>query len=155
MSAVYICYSRKDASFVRALQAELVKRDWETWVDVDNIAPTADWLTSVYSGIEETDAFVFVISPDSVRSEVNLRELAHAVENNKRIVPLVHRDVDDEDVPQPLASYRWIFYRESDDFDDAIQSLLEALNTDRPSRRPPRHRPRRRPGHSRLAPRTA
>jgi TIR domain len=61
---------------------------------------------------------------------VNLRELAHAVKHKKRLVPVVHRDVDAEDVPQPLNSYNRIFYRESDDFDDAIQSLLEALNTD-------------------------
>jgi hypothetical protein len=42
----------------------------------------------------------------------------------------VRRDVDDEAVPEPLGSYNWIFFRDSDDFEDSFQVLIDALDTD-------------------------
>jgi hypothetical protein len=127
---VFISYSRKDRDFVRRLDEALAKRDREAWVDLENIAPTAEWLADVYSGIERTDAFILVISPDSVKSEDCLRELAHAGEHNKRLIPIMHREVEDEAVPEPLGSYNWIFFREDDDFEDSLQVLMDALATD-------------------------
>jgi len=68
-ASVFISYSRRDKDFVRRLADALTKRKRETWVDLENIAPIAEWLAEVYSGIEGTDAFIFVISPDSVKTE--------------------------------------------------------------------------------------
>lgn len=115
---------------MRRLAQALTKRERETWVDLENIAPTAEWLAEVYSGIEGADAFIFVISPDSVTSEDCLRELAHAVEHNKMLIPIVRWEVDDEAVPEPLGSYNWVFFRQGDDFDESLQQLVDALDTD-------------------------
>ncbi len=45
-------------------------------------------------------------------------------------MPIVRRGVDSKAVPQALAALNWIFFRESDDFDSAFQSLIKALDTD-------------------------
>lgn len=45
-------------------------------------------------GIEAADAFLFLVSPDLVASEVCKVELEHAYKNAKRIIPIVVRDVD-------------------------------------------------------------
>jgi hypothetical protein len=97
---VFISYSRRDRDFVRGLNEALEKRDYDVWVDMEDIPPTAEWLAEVYSGIEGSNVFVFVISPDSIASKVCQQELAHAVEHNKRLVPIVCREVDPEDVPE-------------------------------------------------------
>src|SRR5215212_5452816 len=115
-AAVFISHSRKDKVFVRHLAEMLKKSNRKPWVDVESITPTAEFWPEVYSGIEETDAFIFVISPDSVRSEDCKEELAHAVERNKRLVPIVFREVDDEEVPGSLRSLQWIFFRDGDEF---------------------------------------
>src|SRR3712207_1684036 len=115
-ASVFISYSREDKDFVRRLAEVLEKRDRETWVDLEDIRPTEEWLAGVYSGIEGTNAFIFVISPESVKSKSCLQELDHAVEHNKRLVPIMHQAVDDEAVPEPLRSPQWIFFRDEDDF---------------------------------------
>jgi hypothetical protein len=130
LASVFISYSRKDKSFVRRLVEALKKRERETWVDLESIAPTAEWLAEVYVGIEGADTFVFVISPDSVGSKICQQELAHAVEHNKKLVPILRREAGNDSVPEPLGNYNWIYFREGDDFDDSLQVLEEALDTD-------------------------
>jgi hypothetical protein len=127
---VFISHSRKDKNFVGRLKEALEKSGYEVWVDVEDILPTEDWLAGVYSGIEKADAFVFVISPDSVKSEDCQKELDHSVEHNKRLVPIMHRAVYDEEVPEPLRVPEWIFFQDGDDFDGSLQTLTEALDTD-------------------------
>lgn len=130
MADVFISYSRKDTDFVRQLHDALAARGRDTWVDWESIPLTADWLAEIYAGIEAADTFVFVITPDSISSRECARELAHAVEHNKRLVPIVRRDVDARAVPQALATLNWIFCREDDDFDRAVAALLETLDTE-------------------------
>src|SRR5919202_5839649 len=130
MADVFISYSRKDQGFVRELQEALEGRNKDVWVDWEDIPPAAEWREDVSSGIENADAFAFVISPDSVVSKYCKEELDHAVENDKRLVPLWYRDVDDESMPPHLASHQYIFFRKGDDFDKAFEALIDALDTD-------------------------
>src|SRR5215217_2516769 len=129
-ASLFISYSREDKDFVRRLDQALAKRDRGTWVDLEDIRPTEEWLASVYAGIEGASAFVFVISPESVESKSCLQELAHAVEHNKRLVPIVRREVDASDVPESLRSPQWIFLREGEDFEQAFEDLVDTLDTD-------------------------
>jgi hypothetical protein len=84
----------------------------------------------IHAAIEHTDTFVFIISPDSVTSEVCKQEIDHAVKQHKRLVPIVRRDVDAKAVPEAMAALNWIFLREHDDFDIAFQTLIKAMDTD-------------------------
>jgi len=129
MADVFISYSRKDRSFVLQLHNALAKINRDTWVDWEDIPLTAEWLKEIYSGIESADNFVFVISPDSVASETCNKEIAHAVAHNKRLVPIMRRDVPDKDVPEALRSINWIFFRETDNFDSKFEELIKALDT--------------------------
>jgi tetratricopeptide (TPR) repeat protein len=127
---VFISYSRKDKEFVRRLDEALQTRGREAWVDWEGIRPTEEFMQAIYGAIEGADTFVFVLTPDSVASEVCAREIAHAASHNKRMVPIVARDVDAKAVPEPLAKLNWIFSRASDDFETAAGSLVSALDTD-------------------------
>jgi hypothetical protein len=127
---VFISYSRQDKDLVRALHDAFSAQKRDTWVDWEDIPPTAEWLKEIFSAIEAAHTFVFVISPDSITSEVCKQETAHAAKHNKRLVPIVRREVDYKDVPEALAKLNYIFFREADDFDPAFQSLITALDTD-------------------------
>ena len=87
-------------------------------------------MQAIYSAIESADTFIFVLSPDSISSMVCGKEIAHAVAQNKRMVPLVARDVNAREVPEGLAKLNWIFCRDSDDFQQATETLISALDTD-------------------------
>ena len=84
---VFISYSRKDKEFVRRLDDELKSRGREAWVDWEGIRPTEEFMQAIYRAIEGADTFVFVLTPDSVVSEVCRREIEHAATHNKRMVP--------------------------------------------------------------------
>ena len=130
MAEVFISYSRKDKDFVRRLDEALKSRGREAWVDWEDIRPTEEWMEAIYSAIEGADTFVFVLTPDSVASVVCGREIAHAAANNKRMVPIVARDVNADTVPEALAKLNWIFFRDGDDFGKATDTLISALDTD-------------------------
>lgn len=130
MSDVFISYSRKDAEFVRRLHVALAKADRNVWVDWEDIPPTAEWLREINSAIETANSFAFVITPDSVASAICMKEVAHAVTCNKRLIPLVHREVDSATVPAALAKLNWIFFRDSDAFESSVHALLAAIDTD-------------------------
>src|SRR4029453_644047 len=127
---VFISYSRKDKEFVRRLHEALNRRDREAWVDWEDIRPTEEWMQAIYGAIEGADTFVLVLPPGPVFSGVWGREIPHAATHNKRIVPIVRRDVNAGTVPEAVAKLNWIFFRESDDFEKATDELISALDTD-------------------------
>lgn len=128
--AAFISYSRKDQEFVRHLEEALERSERRTWIDHGEVMPAEDWHTAIYSGIEAADNFVFVLSPDSLNSKVCADELSHAITHNKRLVPVLYREVDSLALPAPLDKLNWIFFRERDEFDSAFQTLCAALDTD-------------------------
>ncbi len=130
MSDIFISYSRRDKAFVQALQIALSQAGRDVWVDWEDIPLTADWLQEIERAIEAANTFVFIISPDSVVSEVCRQEVEHAVRYNKRLVPVLHRAAPNEQVHPALRAYNYIFFREDDDFDSTFAALLNAVDTD-------------------------
>jgi len=130
MADVFISYAREDQAFVRQLHEALAQHSRETWVDWQDIPLTAQWWQEIQHGIEAADNFVFVISPDSLASQVCQDELEHAIEHNKRLIPVVRRESTSQRIHEALASHNWLFMRQDDDFDGAFDSLIRALDTD-------------------------
>src|SRR5215472_11199022 len=73
----FISYSRKDKEFIERLRDELEHRDRKPWVDLGQIPPVDKWENTIYKATEGTNAFIFVLTPDSVTSTVAEKELAH------------------------------------------------------------------------------
>lgn len=127
---LFISYSRRDQDVARRLCDALAARGRALWVDWEGIPPSAEWLAEIEQGIRSADAFVFMLSPDSLRSEVCGQELAVALALNKRLVPLVVREAGETPIPPELAQRNWIFLRATDDFDSGLAALIEAVDTD-------------------------
>ena len=127
---VFISYSRRNKEFVQELYGALEATGREVWVDWENIPVAVDWWQEIQLGIELADTFVFILSPDSVASEVCRQEVNEAVKHNKRLVPVVYEDVQPEQVHPELSRLNWIFLRPHDDFEKGFKGLLEALDQD-------------------------
>ena len=130
MTDIFISYSRKDIAFARKLNEAIAENGFETWIDWKDIPPSTEWLEEVYAAIEEADTFVFILSADSAVSEICRKEIEHAAKNNKRIVPVVINDIEPSDVHPALAAINWIFARIDDEFTEAVESLITAIQTD-------------------------
>ncbi len=128
---VFISYSRRDKEFVQQLDGAFRKLSRDPWIDWNDIQPSEDWWQAIEAGIEAAETFVFVMSPDSVISQVCRQEVEHAVNHNKRLLPVVRREgFAIQDVHPSLSRHNWLFFRETDDFNQAFQLLIKALDTD-------------------------
>jgi WD40 repeat protein len=130
MPDAFFSYSRRDGDFVRRLARALQERGKEVWVDVDGIRDTERFPEALRRAIEASDAFVFVISPDSVSSEFCEQEVAHAAGLNKRIVPLALRQVPDTELPEEIRFRNWIPVDGEGPFEAGVERVVAALETD-------------------------
>jgi WD40 repeat protein len=133
-ASLMISYSRKDKVFVKQLYDDLVAQGFspeDIWVDWEGIPLSADWMAEITKGIQSSNAFIFVISPDSVASEVCKKEIELAVESNKRFIPILHREPGkDAKLHEKISSHNWVFIRDEQELEKTLPSLVEAINTD-------------------------
>jgi hypothetical protein len=88
-------------------------------------------LQEIYRGIESAEAFLLLIGPDSVRSEMCGKEIAHAVEDGKGILPILTRDTEEREIPEVIRKHNWIFCRDGqDNLDTAIAVIQKTVQTD-------------------------
>ncbi len=127
---VFFSYSRADLAFVERLVAALAKREKDVWVDWDDIRKSADWRATIYAGIEYATVVVPVLSPDFAASNVCHEEIEHALLHNKRLIPILRRDVAGSELRDELRVPNWIFFRDSDRFDASVVELVDALEMD-------------------------
>jgi WD40 repeat protein len=146
MADIFISYSRKDTVFARRLFDALAETERDTWADWEGIPYSVDWWQEICRGIDAAEAVVFIISPDSLTSRICNREVEYARQNNKRIVPVVYREVDEKQVAGEwfeqeweaaarenwgsLKKLNWLFFRDADNFDHSFSELVKAVEQD-------------------------
>lgn len=97
-SDVFFSYSRKDSDFVRTIGNALKEKGYEIWVDWEDIPQTTDWWHEIQAGLDASDTFAFFLSPSSALSEVCYQEVQYAVDNNKRIIPILCEAITDTEL---------------------------------------------------------
>jgi len=128
---VFISYSRKDKAFVQKLNNALDNAGVQAWVDWEGIELASDWMKTITDAIQGNDAFLFVISPDSLQSKVCADELELGIKLNKKLIPILYRDpTKSSTMHEKLASTNWVYLRDSDNFDGTIPKLIQSINTD-------------------------
>ena len=95
MPDVFISYSRQNLEFVHQLVDALKERGKDPWFDqlkepLSGIAAGAPWWKQIQDGIESVDNFLFVITPNSIRSPYCHAEINYAREHGKRLVPVLY-----------------------------------------------------------------
>ena len=89
MADVFVSYSRRDAVFVRRIADSISERGKEVWLDTEGIADGEVFPEAIKRAIEQSDAFLFVITPDAVSSAYCENEVEYARDIQKRIVPVL------------------------------------------------------------------
>src|SRR5262245_56090334 len=98
---VFVSYSRKDkASVVRILRDLETERRFDVYIDTRDILPTEDWRKRLGELIDGADTVIFCLSPNSASSDICAWEAKYAAEKNKRIVPIVLRELDSRAPPE-------------------------------------------------------
>jgi WD40 repeat protein len=127
---VFLSYARADAEFVTRLVDALERDGRPAWVDWRGIHPASQWWPEILQAIDAADNFAFVITPRSVASEVCRQELERAVAGGKRLLPLLAKPVEPEELPEPLRPVQWISFTGREGFAGGWSMLVTALDTD-------------------------
>ncbi len=127
----FISYGRADSkAFATKLHARLMEQGLKVWFDQNDIPLGVDFQEQIYDGIEKSHNFLFIIAPHSVKSSYCLKEILWAIEQNKRIIPLLHIEPKDcgEKLHPTIGKINWVYFREEqDDFDAAFTGLIHLI----------------------------
>ena len=127
---IFISYSRRDSRvFADELVAGLRLAGFTPFIDRHDIAATEDWEDRLGALIQEADSVVFVVSPEATRSRRCDWEVERAISLSKRVVPIVHLGVIDEQFPEHLRRLQFIRFDKTG-FAVALTALVEALRLD-------------------------
>ncbi len=126
---VFVSYAREELTFVRQLEARLASDELRLWFDVEGLFGGERFWDEIRKAIDAAVAVVFVITPESIASVYCRRELAFAVERQKRIVPVLRRDVPAGSTPNEIEGLQWVFLRDADG-ETGMESLKSAIRAD-------------------------
>ncbi len=155
----FVSYSHQDREFVEYLCSILREKGVSIWVDWENIAIRTNWWQEVQKAIKNAKTFIFIISPNSIRSKYCCAEIAYAIKYRKQIIPIVFSKVSNDlweevfdrdekicaktktitynhgkniflkDVNQSLIGYEWILLDTSNNLNTDIQKLIELISS--------------------------
>ncbi|MEU0744694.1 TIR domain-containing protein [Streptomyces sp. NPDC006134] len=86
---VFLSYSRKDGAVARGIRESLEGKLRHVWVDWEAIEPSEKWRQAIDEGIRTSDAFILLVSEDSLRSPYCRDECMKAIDLHKRILPVI------------------------------------------------------------------
>lgn len=120
--AVFVSYASPDRAFVNRLAADLRRRRIKVWFD-ERLQVGDDRQQEISRAIKMTDGFVLVLSPDSVASTQVQGELNIALQEQKKIFPLMYRACE------PPETIKNLVYLDvsSDHYQDGLAELVEVI----------------------------
>ena len=93
MTKVFISYSHTDQPFATRLASALPALGIEPWIDQGGIHGGARWSSSVQQALDDCEALILVLSPDSMASGNVEDEWQYVIDEGKPVVPLLFSPV--------------------------------------------------------------
>lgn len=100
---VFISSARQDRILADDLAARLSDAGYEAWRAEEQLLPGENWALKIGQALEECDAMVVLVSPESVRSQGVREEINYALGSPNyagRVIPVLVR---------PTAEMPWFF----------------------------------------------
>jgi hypothetical protein len=119
---VFFSYARADAEFVLKLATDLRSAGVDLWIDQLDIPAGAQWDRAVEDALEACSCLLLVLSPRSIASQNVMDEASFAIEQDKKIVPVLYQNCD---IPFRLKRLQYIDF--CGDYDIAYTKLVKAL----------------------------
>ena len=120
----FISYSRTNRDFALSLAKELRSSGFDIWLDQLDIPTGSRWDDEVEHALEECEIFMVILTPDSISSNNVKDEIGYAIDNNKRILPVLLQNAT---VPFRLRRFQYVDFT-SKSFDEGIESAKQLLS---------------------------
>jgi hypothetical protein len=122
---IFFSYSRDDSEFVFGLAKSLREAGAKVWLDQLDIKPGNRWDESIESALKSSHTLLVVLSKSSVKSDNVLDEVSYALEENKKVVPVL---LEECDIPFRLRRLQYATFNEG--HKKGIDGLIRALKLD-------------------------
>src|SRR5436190_4963726 len=128
---VFISYSRRDsAAFADELVAGFELAGFAPFLDRHDISAGEDWEARLGGLIAQSDTVVFVVTPESVKSQRCVWEVERTLGLSKRLLPVIYKSVADSDIPSQLSRLQFIRFDTGRGVTRPLAELAEALRLD-------------------------
>ena len=108
---LFISYARRDATAVNDLHRDLVRANHQVWFD-RKLEGGQRWWDEILKQIRACELFVFVLSPEALKSKACRAELAYAAVLERPILPVLVGPVNMDLAPEPIGHLNVLNYRE-------------------------------------------
>ncbi len=127
---MFISYGRRHSlAFARKLHDSITKKGFTAWFDMNDIPLGVDFQEQIDDGIRRADNFIYIMSPHSINSIYCYKELILALQYNKRIIPILHVEPQDDvtwsKIDPEAGKRNWIYMRQN--FDTALKLSTETF----------------------------
>jgi hypothetical protein len=126
----FISYARTEVRFAAKLQGSL-KAHWPALRDESDIPPGELWEDEIRKMIKTVETVVVILSPQAVHSKYVKAEIRIAEKLKKELVPILHQECDDADIPLVLVGLQQIDFRFT--YKTSLIALLKRTPTPTPS----------------------
>ncbi len=130
---LFLSYARADVAKVDELFADLTQAKRDPWRDLE-VSGGQQWWDEILERVESCDLFIFLLSPDSVRSRPCRAELAYAELLGRPILPVLVRDMALDLAPAPIAETAVVDVTTRST--ESTIALLNAIDATPPATRP-------------------
>ncbi len=87
---IFFSYSRIDGSdFALKLALDLKEKGFDVWIDQEDIRAGSEWDIEIEKALETCDCVLFIETEKSVLSNNVLDEVYYALEQQKKVIPLI------------------------------------------------------------------
>ena len=119
---VFFSYARADSKFALRLAEDMRSAGVDLWIDQIDIPTGARWDQAVEDALKACPRLLVILSPASVASQNVMDEVAYAIDESKKILPVLHQHCD---IPFRLKRLQHIDF--TGDYDKAFTRLQTAL----------------------------
>ncbi|RYZ26840.1 MAG: toll/interleukin-1 receptor domain-containing protein [Chitinophagaceae bacterium] len=126
---LFLSYARADGSLYAVRLAEdLKRRGFDVWIDQEDIRAGKEWDAEIEKALKGCDCLLFLETEKSVISNHVLDEVYFALEQNKKVIPLIYVD---SQTPFRLRRLQHIDFTK--EYDTALTLLLKELESPVPA----------------------
>ena len=126
---IFFIYHPEDIDFTRQLAERLAARNIVPRLDED-IGKSETSRQALREPILRSHTIAIVLSPDSAESQLCNELIEYAVSNGKRFISVIINEAIAVAVHPAIAENAYVFFREEDDFDSSLATLIQLLQVD-------------------------
>lgn len=126
-SRIYISYARRDgAELAQRLQADLIARGFDVWLDKQRLAGGSEWTKEIEAALDSAEFVLALLTAGSYASEICRAEQLRSLRKGKSVLPLLAQA--GTSVPLHLEAKAYRDFTAGSNYTKAFGELLEDLH---------------------------